>query len=46
VKRLTRKGLTALGIAFSSANDKIIIKLYMINIGPGGYYEARKQKFS
>ena len=24
------------------ANDKIIIRLYMINIGPVGYYEARK----
>jgi len=33
VKRLSKKGLPALGIAFSSGNDKIIIRLYMINIG-------------
>jgi hypothetical protein len=42
VKRLTRRGLPALGIAFSYGNDKIIIRLYMVNIGSGGYYEAKK----
>jgi len=42
VKRLTRKVLPVLGIAFSSGNDKITIRLYVINIESGGYYEAKK----
>jgi len=42
VKRLTRKVLPVLDIAFSSGNDKIIIRLYMINIEAGGYYEVKK----
>jgi hypothetical protein len=41
---LTGNGLPALrpGIAFSSGNDRIIIRLYTVNILQGGDYEAEK----